>query len=266
MANTVNFYSASYDKIQSYIDSGTIGAYSYILCKDDIHKNELIFIDKDLQMQPIVGYEQNNLIFVDELPTEQYRTNAFYICNNIGYLYINGIPVPVFKDISKDSDLISSYNELEDLPVVNKYGEVSSPVILCELDNGSYSINGHYQIGGNLTTTYVPSKKVIILIDSDEENKYITKLDAKKVCTYMVHLASMEVVEEKYTTEKWVLEQGYTTKNYVDEAIDALYKKIASEALVTITKLSQLENDMGYITRDELSEVGQEEITNLFLV
>lgn len=264
MADAVNFYSASYSKIQSYIDSGVIGATSYVLCKDDVHKNELIFVDKNLEMQPVVGYEQNNILFVDKLPTEGYRTNAFYVCNNVGYLYVNGIPVPMFKELS-DDESTNDYDLLSNLPIVNKHGEVGNPVVLCDLDNGSYSVNGQYQIGGNLTTTYVPSKNVIILIDSDDEYKYITKLDAKNVCAYKVELISMEVVTDKYVTESWVLEQGYTTKTYVDEAIEALYKKIASE-MVTITKMSQLENDMGYLTNDDLREVSDESIAGLFLI
>lgn len=260
MASTVNFYSASYDKIQSYIDSSIIVANSYVLCKDDVHKNELIFIDKELKMQPIVGYEQNNIVFVNELPTEKYRTDAFYVCNNIGYLYINGIPVPVFKELSDES--VKDYDLLDNIPIVNKHGDISSPIVLSDLDNGSYSISGQYKIGGNINTVFVPSKAVMVLIDSDEECKYITKLGAKNIYIYEVNLNSMDVVTNKYATQSWILEQGYVTETYVNQAIENLYNKIATDML--ITKVSQLENDAGYLTADNFKEISYAAIDGLF--
>ena len=131
---STTFATASYDKIQSYISQGLLKYPAYVLCKDEAHKNNLIFIDKNLQMQPVKGYEQDALITVDVLPSENIRSNAFYFCDGTGYLYVNGVPVPVFKDIS---DSITSYNQLADIPLVNKYGEVTAPIIVSNLEVGS---------------------------------------------------------------------------------------------------------------------------------
>lgn len=259
---TTTFATASYNKIQEYINAGVITYPAYILCKDDAHKNNLIFIDKNLQMQPVKGYEQDSVIFVDELPTEGYRQNTFYVCSGTGYLYINDVPVPVFKDISESS--ITSYDQLTDLPIVNKYGEPTAPIVVADLEIGSYSISGNYKIGGNLETVYSTSRKVKFTIDADDTSKYITRFDADKIYVFTVNLESNEVVQDSYATEAWVKAQGYTTKDYVNQAIEDLYNRIANEALASITKVSQLENDAGYLTSDDINGIDYESIVGLF--
>lgn len=259
MANSIpTFAVASYGNIQNYINQGILIYPSYVFCKD---KNTLVFIDKNLQIQDIKGFNQASMIVVEELPTENIQSNTFYLCNGKGYLLINDILVPVFKDISDD---ITSYDQLEDLPLVNKRGTISSPIVLADLGDGCYSITGQYKIGGDLNTIYVQPSNAIFIIESDESNKYMTKLDGKSILVYTLSSETMTVTSDEYATQNWVEAQGYTTKTYVDEAIDNLYKKITNEALVSITKVSQLVNDMGYLTADDLGEIENSEIFNLF--
>lgn len=258
MANaTPTFAVASRDKIQGYIDSGVLKYPSYVLCKNDY---DWIYIDKNLEMQNIKGYAQASMFVVDELP-ENFKQNSFYVCNGIGYLAIGGKLVPVFRDIT---DGATSYNDLADIPVINKTGSIGAEIILSELDDGNYSIKGQYKISSTSTTVSVSSVNTMFLIESDGDFKNITKLGAKKICVYKYNVVSGEVVTDEYITKNWVEEQGYTTKNYVDEAIEALYQRIANEALVTITKLSQLENDVGFITETDINEISDEDIAGFF--
>jgi len=258
MANAPTFAVASRDKIQGYIDAGVLVYPSYVLCKNTY---EWVYIDKELQMQNIKGYAQASMFVVDELPTENIQDNTFYLHEGIGYLSINGKLVPVFKDIS---DNVESYNDLADVPIINKVGTIGDEVTLANLDDGSYSISGHYKISESSQTINIISANVMFLIESDEDYKYITKLGAKKTIVYKVDIASGEVIEDTYITQSWIEEQGYTTKTYVDEAIEALYERIASEALASITKVSQLENDAGYLTANNLKEISDESIADLF--
>ena len=93
MANETIFAVASFDKIQSYVDSGVLRYPAYVLCKDNVHKNNLVFIDKDLKIQPIKGYKQDAIKQVEELPSaENAESNVFYFCNGVGYLFVNNIP------------------------------------------------------------------------------------------------------------------------------------------------------------------------------
>ena len=256
MATTPIIAVASYSSIQPAIDNGTLKYPSYVLCRDGW---TWAFVDKDSTIQRVKGYQQESIIPVDVLPTENIRTDAFYFCNNIGYLYINNSFVPVFKDLENTTN---SYDQLKDIPVINKYGEVTAPLNLMDLENGSYSISGQYKIGGELETIYVTSSKVLFLIDSDEENKYITKLDPKNICTYTINTSTSTVIRSNYATDTWVLAQGYATETFVKQAIEDLYNKIASELLVT--KVSQLENDAGYLTAENFEGIGSDIIASLF--
>lgn len=257
---TTKFAVANYDSIQSLIEQGLLVYPTYVFCRD---KNTLVFIDKNQQMQDVKGFNQSSIITVNELPTEDIQNNTFYICNGIGYLLINDTLVPMFKEISEDSGS-TSYDDLSETPLVNKRGTIVSPVVLSDLGTGCYSVSGQYQIGGSLTTTYVPSSNVIVLIESDDEFKYITRIDGRKIIVYTITLETMEVESNEYATQTWIAEQGYADYDYVNQAIEDLYNKIISETMVTITKVSQLENDMGYLTNDNFEEISENFIADLF--
>lgn len=261
MANLVTkFAVANHGNIQSYIDEGLLSYPTYVFCRDT---NTMVFVDKNANMQDIKGFNQSSIITVEELPTEDIQSNTFYICNGIGYLLINDILVPVFKELSEDAG-VSSYDNLSEIPLVNKRGTIVSPIVLSDLEVGCYSISGQYQIGGNLTTTYVPSSNIIVLVEADDTTKYITRIDGKKIVVYTVVLETMEVSSDEFATHTWVEAQGYTTKDYVNQAIEDLYNKIVSETMVVITKVSQLENDVGYLTNDNLEEISNDLIAGLF--
>lgn len=257
---TTKFAVANHSDIQSLIDKGLLSYPTYVFCRDT---NTMVFIDKNTQMQDIKGFNQASIIAVEELPTEDILNNTLYICNGVGYLSINDVLVPVFKDISENTDT-SSYDNLSNIPIVNKRGTMVSPIILSDLDTGCYSVSGQYQIGGNLTTTYVPSSNVIVLVELDGTSKYITRIDGKKVVVYTVALETTEVVSDEYATQLWVSAHGYATENYVNQAIEDLYNKIISETMVVITKVSQLENDVGYLTNENLEEISDDLIAGLF--
>ena len=257
MATNPTFAVASRDKIQGYLDDKILKYPSYILCKDSW---EWVYIDKDLQMHDVKSYAQTSMFEVDKLP-EVFEDRTFYIHEGIGYLSINGRLVPVFKDISEG---VASYNDLADVPVTNKVGSIGAEIVLSELEDGNYSIKGQYKISTTSTTVSVSSVNTMFLIESDGDFKYITKLGAKKVYVYTYNIASGEVATDEYITKSWVAEQGYTTKTYVDQAIEDLYQRIANEALVTITKLSQLENDCGFITAEDIKEISEDDLANLF--
>ena len=260
MASITKFAVANHGDIQSLIERGLLSYPTYVFCRDT---NTMVFIDKNAQMQDIKGFNQSSIVTVEELPTENIQSNTFYICNGIGYLLINDILVPVFKEVSENVG-VSSYDDLTEIPLVNKRGTIVSPIVLSDLEVGCYSVSGQYQIGGNMTTTYVPSSNIIVLVDTDDATKYITRIDGKKVILYTIVLETMEVSLSEYTTQTWVKAQGYTTESYVNQAIEDLYNKIINETLVVITKVSQLENDAGYLTAENFGEISDQEITNLF--
>lgn len=52
---------------------------SYIYCKDT---NTIAFLDSELNVRDVVGWNQSQIIVVNDLPSAKAaRTDAFYICN-----------------------------------------------------------------------------------------------------------------------------------------------------------------------------------------
>lgn len=97
--NTPIFSVAKYSSIQPAIDAGTLKYPAYILVRDGDDWT-WAFVDKDSTIKRVKGYQQEAVIVVDTLPMENVRTDVFYFCNDIGYLYINGSFVPVFQDVT----------------------------------------------------------------------------------------------------------------------------------------------------------------------
>lgn len=254
MANSTipTFAVASRDKIQSYINSQQLSYPSYVFCKD---KNTLVFVDKNLQIQDIKGSNQLSIVECNVLPSENIQSNTFYLCDGKGYLRVGDAFIPVFKEID-DGD----YDLLNNVPIVNKIGTLNSPIVLKDLKVGSYSISGQYRVNEN-NTIYLSSKNIIVLVESDDTHKCITVL-GRNVRIYTVNLETNEITEKTYATQAWVEEQGYTTEDYVIDAINGLYNKIINEVL--ITKVSQLENDLGFLTAENLNEISDEAIADLF--
>ena len=247
---------ASFSSIAPAVESQILTYPSYVLCKDDW---SWAFVDKDGSVRRVKGYQQENILLVDALPTTDIRADVIYVYNETGYMYIGNKFIPVFKNIENN---VTSYDQLKDIPVTNKYGDVSAPIMISELESGAYAVSGQYKICEKLETIFVVPHKVTFLVDSDETNKYITHLDAKNIAVYTVNLETQEMMKSEYATKTWVLSQGYATESFVNQAIEDLYNRIASELIVT--KMSQLENDMGYLTRDDITGISAEEIAAIF--
>ena len=145
---------------------------------------------------------------------------------------------------------------------MNLHGEVGNTIVLADLDNGCYSITGQYQIGGSIDTIYITAKKTIFLVDSDVDNKYITKFGTGEIVLYTIDSATNNGLINNYVTQAWIAKQGYTNEDYVTQAINDLYQRLVEELL--ITKVSQLENDAGYLTASDINGIGDDDISGLF--
>lgn len=244
MANIPIFAVGTHSKILPLVESGVLTYPSYVFCHDT---NTIAFLDSELNIHDAIGWNQTSIQVVDELPSaEEARSNTFYISNGKGYLFINGLAVPIFRDITQDTD----YDGLENIPIVNKYGDAINPIIIADLSDGTYSISGTYVIGGNLTTKYVTARKTLFIVDSDETEKKITKVNGNNILLYTFNLETQETSFTEYATKDWIMEQRFATEAYVKQNL--------------VTKVSQLENDASYLTANDIKEIGDDDIANLF--
>lgn len=156
-----------------------------------------------------------------------------------------------------------SYDDVKNSPISNKYGNPSNPVIISELNSGMYSISGTYVIGGDLETKYVTSRKILFIVESDDLTISITKIDSNKIVYYSVDVETKQTTVSEYVTKEWVEEQGFIKESEMQKSIDEIYTKLDEQ---TVTKMSELENDIGYLTADEITKISDDSIAGLFYV
>ena len=112
------------------------------------------------------------------------------------------------------------YDTLGNRPVKNLYGEMGNPVVVSDLNDGVYIINGQYQISLSVPTLFSSSANNIFVVSKDVTGTYINRISAKDVTKYSI--AGDIVTESTTVTTDFLTENGYATTDYVDEQIAAL--------------------------------------------
>lgn len=110
MANKARHAFGALENVSSALETGVINAYDILFLKDSSGKPYIGWIDKDGN-QVVVNDEK--IVHVEELPTENGDKNVIYIYNNEGYIWdvINEKCVPM----SKSSDLTLLETQVSEL-------------------------------------------------------------------------------------------------------------------------------------------------------
>lgn len=142
---------------------------------------------------------------------------------------------------SNDNYDISWVNAELDTPIDKVIGTLENPVILSELPSGVYRIVGNNYIIRDDTTYFVDATGSNLYIRSVEDNN-ILKISTKGIIVYTF------------------TDDGYTTDRYVtEEDVNAIKNSIMQSMP---TKLSQLENDMNFVTSEEVATQITEQLNN----
>lgn len=124
-----------------------------------------------------------------------------YIVNNLSDGYI----VTPLNEYTEEID----YNTLGNRPITNLVGTSDEPIIISELDNGLYCINGN---------TVLPNGDECVI-----ENYFVLKSqDAITVITSNKILKYQNEKISEYITEEYLISKGYATTEYIDQQIIAL--------------------------------------------
>lgn len=112
MAKLPIFAVATRANIQPAIDAGILHYPSYVFCSDD---NHFAFVDKNNNLQEIVGDNPNQVEFVTELPgTASAKQKTLYIKDFIAYVFDGEKFVPMFQDYTTQiNDLITRLDTIE---------------------------------------------------------------------------------------------------------------------------------------------------------
>ena len=122
------------------------------------------------------------------------------------------------------------YNTLGNKPIINLVGTLDEPIILSNLDNGTYSILGQYMVYPKDITTFLNASPIIVLIEIQDGKKNIKKISSTEIIDYEINEDSISY--KKYLTDLFLKENGYATISYVDN-------KIATLDFITKSEISE---------------------------
>lgn len=226
MENKVKFGFLPYDEMLLKISEGLINQYDIIFTKDT---KETFVISEDLIPIAIKSkvYIFNSIEEAENKLNENIDTyigqivSIFEVDTYKGYIVNKENNKFVVKPLCDLSHI--DYDTLGNKPIVNIYGESSNPIIISDLDNGIYSITGHFKIASNDITIHLNPNPTIFVIEKDNVDCciYINKIATKEITNYVVEKNNSTVVD-KYVTEQFLKENNYVTSSYVDEKIVAL--------------------------------------------
>lgn len=221
--NNIRFGWLNYAEMLEAIEEGSLDQYDICFTKDSheqfiINKNlEPISIKSRLRIYSSVEaaiediniskqtYAGEILSIRDGEKFISYVVNQF----NDGQYYIS----PICSDGQVD------YNQLQNAPIKNVDGTVTSPIVLANLEDGFYKVTGHFITPvGNEVTSLVGN---FILIETFIDGKRIKRIGDNNIFDYTIDIDG-NITSDKYATEQFIKEQGYVTEDYVDAQMEAL--------------------------------------------
>lgn len=117
-----------------------------------------------------------------------------------------------------------SYRKLTDKPIEYLIGSITIPIIISNLSDGIYKINGPFMIGGNNTSIRSSPDDVFFVVSHDEDTHgtSITQIQGNSILLYFIQQDG-DYKTDRYVTEQWINEQNFMTadsvKNYIQEQL-----------------------------------------------
>ena len=213
----------AYDEIEERIDhedpQKRLDEYDIVLVKD---QDTAAYIGPDKTIHKITTR-------LDAYVTESTAIRAL---NSSPTTYV-GMPVAIYYEGSYKLYLVDgtqgdwhvlpawgnpvnfSYNDLIDVPLINKTGTVGDIVILNELTDGMYAVNGLFKVTSGSSELFNESSPELVVV-KDNGNS-VTRITGKETLTYDTSSGGEPVVEK------------FTTESIVDEMIDEQFKERVEE-------------------------------------
>lgn len=151
-----------------------------------------------------------------------------------------------------------NYNELADIPIENLTGTLINAILVSDLEDGVYKINGSYIIGGDYVTVK-NSVGTIFMVSRDKENNIsITSLNGNKIEIFNINNDG-SCNNSQYITEKWITDNEFIkaseAKSYINsviqESLNEIVKQEVSEQLFYALD-ENLEDYISYIDNKEI--------------
>ena len=229
MANElrVKFGYLYYDEIPIRIENGDIDVNDIIFTRDT---HETLIISEDLSLVPM----RSKVYVFDSVAdantalntnTDTYKGQIVSILNNDKYsaYIVNQDPNGVYFATALSADNID-YNTLGNRPIENLVGTLDSPIMISNLDTGMYKVKGQYKISTTDITTYLSTDGDLFIIEVSDAEKFIKRFTKDTIQDYVISDSGVE--KKVYVTDKYLIDNGYSTTTYVDSKLTAFEETI----------------------------------------
>lgn len=232
MANElrVKFGYLYYDEIPTRIENGDIDVNDIIFTRDT---HETLIISENLSLVPMRSkvYVFNSVSDANtalNTNTDTYKGQIVSILNNDKYsaYIVNQDPNGVYFATALSSENVD-YNTLGNRPIENLVGTLDTPITIDSLDTGMYKVKGQYKISSTDITTYLSTDGDLFIIEVSATEKFIKRFTKDTIQDYVISDSGVE--KKVYITDKYLIDNGYSTTTYVDSKLTAFEETIRQD-------------------------------------
>lgn len=248
-----------YNSIQQKINEGILDAYDVVYTSDS-HENVVVSPDLEIwsvksRIYTFASIEEANRKL--NVNTDTYNGQIVAILNNEKYsaYIVNQDLNGVYFATPLSADNID-YNNIVNIPIKNLIGTLDTTIIVDNLSSGIYKIKGQYKIFALEETVYLSADGDLFLVEVSDTVKYIKRFTKDTIQDFVV--SEYGVDKKTYITDDYLLENGYTTTDYIDGKITALEQSLKEELKTYIDGL--IEERVDKIFDEKLDEKLDERI------
>lgn len=219
-----------YNSIQQKIDEGKLDSYDVIYTSDS-HENIIITPDLTLWSVRSRIYTFDSVADANtalNTNTDTYKGQIVSILNGDKYTayIVNQDPNGVYFATTLSAENID-YNTLGNRPIKNLIGTLDTPIMISNLDIGMYKVKGQYKISATDITTYLSTDGDLFIIGKSDTGQIIKRFTKDTIQDYVI--SDSDVEKKTYITDKYLIDNGYSTTAYVDSKLVAFEETIKQD-------------------------------------
>lgn len=230
MESRAKYAYLSYDGMISKIADGTLDGYDIVYCNET---HEIYVISPELQP---LSVRSRVYVFdsVEDANTKLNINTDTYVGQIVsvviedkckGYI-VNKNREGSFYIEALTADNID-YNTLGNRPVEYLVGTLDEPIIITELNSGTYKIKGQYKISDDYGTVFLSSDGDLFLIEKTNTENRIKRITKDTIQDFII--SDSDIAKRTYVTDDYLTDCGYTTTEYVDSKVLALEESIRAD-------------------------------------
>lgn len=137
-------------------------------------------------------------------------------------------PSYIWNTTKHTYQFLNKQENLEEIGIPQLIGTLDSQIILGELDDGLYRVQGQHKITENDETVYLSASDILVIVSTVDDVKRIRRITVDEILDYNIYDGEI-VSRDRLVTDTYLKEQGYITSAVLDAKLLALENSLKSE-------------------------------------